>query len=63
MAMTFNRNAGGHAFDERGGKCKKCGMLTKDYLDTDSKDYHRPCQGDPEKREPPMTIDETFDEE
>jgi len=56
--MAFDCSAGGHAFDGPGGSCLKCGMKTKDYLDTDSKQYLHRCSGQKPEQPERMFIDE-----
>lgn len=56
--MADDRRAGNHAFDERGGTCRKCGLTWPKYWDKDSPDYHRPCPGQQSETRNSMPIDE-----
>jgi len=48
--MAFDRNAGGHAFNDQAGTCEKCGMSRKQFDDTGKR-----CEG---RRPPPSREDE-----
>jgi ribosomal protein L37E len=48
--IVDDRRAGNHAFNERGGRCEKCGITWSAYWDADSP-RHRGSGRKPEPRE------------